>query len=156
MPTPTTAYGSRTSRTVRSPAGETTEERRNYDKYGRLVEISSFGTSVKYRYDLKGRIARQTVDGSPIDFAYTKYGQLAGKYLGGKEKPDASVEYEYSKSGRIIARTANGVRQTYEYDGRGQLLAVKDADGNDVERYAYDKAGNMLKKQILKKWYHLI
>ena len=142
------AYGNRTSRTVRSPAGETTEERRSYDKYGRLVEIASFGTSVKYRYDAKGRIARQTVDGSPIDFAYTKYGQLAGKYLGGKEKPDASVEYEYSKSGQIVARTANGVRQTYEYDGRGQLLAVKDADGNDVERYAYDKAGNMLKKTI--------
>ena len=142
------AYGSRTSRTVRSPAGETTEERRSYDKYGRLVEIASFGTSVKYRYDAKGRIARQTVDGSPIDFAYTKYGQLAGKYLGGKEKPDAAVEYEYSKSGQIVARTANGVRQTYDYDGRGQLLAVKDADGNDVERYAYDKAGNMLKKTI--------
>ena len=141
------AYGSRTSRTVRSPAGETTEERRSYDKYGRLVEISSFGTSVKYRYDAKGRIARQTVDGSPIDFAYTKYGHLAGKYLGGKEKPDASVEYEYSKSGQSVARTANGVRQTYEYDGRGQLLAVKE-NGVHVERYAYDKAGNMLKKTI--------
>ena len=139
------AYGSRTSRTVRSANGETTEERRSYDKYGRLVEIASFGTSVKYRYDAKGRIARQTVDGSPIDFAYTKYGQLAGKYLGGKEKPDAAVEYEYSKSGQIVARTANGVRQTYEYDGRGQLLAVK---GADVERYAYDKAGNMVRKSV--------
>lgn len=144
------AYGSRTSRTVRSPAGETTEERRSYDKYGRLVEISSFGTSVKYRYDAKGRIARQTVDGSPIDFAYTKYGQLSGKYLGGKEKPDASVEYEYSKSGQIVARTANGVRQTYEYDGRGQLLAVKE-NGVHVERYAYDKAGNMTKKALLRR-----
>ena len=144
------AYGSRTSRTVRSPAGETTEERRSYDKYGRLVEIASFGTSVKYRYDAKGRIARQTVDGSPIDFAYTKYGQLAGKYLGGREKPDASVEYEYSKSGQIVARTANGVRQTYEYDGRGQLLAVKE-NGVHVERYAYDKAGNMTKKALLRR-----
>ena len=144
------AYGNRTSRTVRSPAGETTEERRSYDKYGRLVEIASLGTSVKYRYDAKGRIARQTVDGSPIDFAYTKYGQLAGKYLGGKEKPDAAVEYEYSRSGQIVARTANGVRQTYEYDGRGQLLAVKE-DGVHVERYAYDKAGNMTKKALLRR-----
>ena len=141
------AYGSRTSRKVRSANGETTEERRSYDKYGRLVEISSFGSSVKYRYDAKGRIVRQTVDGSPIDFAYTKYGQLAGKYLGGKEKPDAAVEYEYSKSGQIVARTANCVRQTYEHDGRGQLLAVKE-NGVHVERYAYDKAGNMLKKTI--------
>ena len=44
-------------------------------------------------------------------------------------------------------RTANGIRQTYEYDGRGQLLAVKE-NGVHVERYAYDKAGNMLKKTI--------
>ena len=44
-------------------------------------------------------------------------------------------------------RTANGIRQTYEYDGRGQLLVVKEGDA-DVERYAYDKAGNMLKKTI--------
>ena len=60
------------------------------------------------------------------------------------------MTYEYSKSGQIVARTANGVRQTYEYDRKGQLLAVKDADGNALERYAYDKAGNMLKKQILR------
>ena len=141
------AYGNRTSRTVSSANGETTEERRSYDKYGRLVEISSFGTSVKYRYDAKGRVARQVVDGSPIDFVYTKYGQLAGKYLGGREKPDAAVEYEYSKSGQIVARTANGVRQAYEYDGRGQLRAVKE-NGADVERYVYDKAGNMVKKTV--------
>jgi RHS repeat-associated protein len=56
--------------------------------------------------------------------------------------------YEYSKSGQIVARTANGVRQTYAYDKKGQLLAVKDAEGNAVERYAYDKAGNMLKKTV--------
>ena len=57
----------RTSRTVKSACGTSTE-RRDYDAHGRLVEISSFGTSVKYRYDAKGRIARQTIDGSPIDF----------------------------------------------------------------------------------------
>ena len=142
------AWGRRTRRTeFRLGGGETTEERRAYDKYGRLTEIASFGASVKYFYDAKGRVARQVVDGTPIDFTYTKYGQLAGKYLGGREKPEASVEYEYSKSGQIVARTANGVRQTYEYDGRGQLLAVKE-DGADVERYVYDKAGNMLRKTI--------
>ena len=50
----------------------------------------------------------------------------------------------------LVARTANGARQTYEYDGRGQLLAVKNADGSDAERYAYDKAGNMVKKKLLR------
>ena len=63
-----------------------------------------------------------------------------------KSGEDIRIEivYEYSKSGQIVVRTANGVRQTYEYDKKGQLLAVKDPDGNAVERYCYDKAGNML------------
>ena len=142
------AWGRRTSRTIRfADGGEAQEERRAYDRYGRLVEIASFGTSVKWRYDARGRVARQVVDGSPIDFAYTKDGRLAGKWLGGRESPDASVEYEYAKDGRIAARTANGVRQAFAYDARGQLVAVRE-NGADVERYAYDRAGNMVRKTI--------
>ena len=142
------AYGRRTRRTVRfADGGEAQEERRAYDKYGRLVEIAAFGTSVKWRYDARGRVARQVVDGSPIDFAYTKDGRFAGKWLGGRESPDASVEYEYSRDGRIAARTANGVRQAFAYDARGQLVAVKEG-GADVERYAYDRAGNMVRKTV--------
>ena len=142
------AWGRRTSRTIRfADGGAAQEERRAYDRYGRLVEIAAFGTSVKWRYDDRGRVARQVVDGSPIDFAYTKDGRLAGKWLGGRESPDASVEYEYAKDGRIAARTANGVRQAFAYDARGQLVAVKEG-GADVERYAYDKAGNMVRKSI--------
>ena len=141
-------WGRRTSRTVRfADGGEALEERRAYDKYGRLVEIAAFGTSVKWRYDARGRVARQVVDGSPIDFAYTKDGRLAGKWLGGRESPDASVEYEYSRDGRIAARTANGVRQAFAYDARGQLVAVRE-NGADVERYAYDRAGNMVRKTV--------
>ena len=142
------AYGRRTRRTVRfADGGEALEERRAYDKYGRLVAIAAFGTSVKWRYDARGRVARQVVDGSPIDFAYTKDGRLAGKWLGGRESPDASVEYEYSRDGRIAARTANGVRQAFAYDARGQLVAVRE-NGADVERYAYDRAGNMVRKTV--------
>ena len=146
------AYGNRLSRVTKNRKGEVvSKENRAYDKFGRLAETAAgFGSKVTYAYDSKGRLARQVVDGSPIEYEYTKYGQLAGKHLGGKLKPDASVTYEYSKSGQIVARSANGVRQTYEYDKKGQLLAVKDAEGNALERYAYDKAGNMLKKQILR------
>ncbi len=144
------AWGNRLSRVTKNRKGEVvSKENRAYDKFGRLAETAAgFGAKVTYAYDSKGRLARQIVDGSPIDYEYTKYGQLAGKHLGGKLNPDASVTYEYSKSGQIVARTANGVRQTYEYDKKGQLLAVKDADGNAVERYAYDKAGNMLRKTV--------
>ena len=44
-------------------------------------------------------------------------------------------------------RAANGFRQIFEYDRRGQLVAVKEG-GADIERYVYDKAGNMTKKTI--------
>ena len=144
------AWGSRLSRVTKNRKGEVvSKENRAYDKFGRLAEtVAGFGAKVTYAYDSKGRLARQIVDGSPIEYEYTKYGQLAGKYLGGRQSADASVVYEYSKSGQIVARTANGVRQTYEYDKKGQLLAVKDDAGNAVERYAYDKAGNMLKKTL--------
>ena len=135
---------------VRDNDGEAIEEVRSYDKFGRFVEIASFGSSVKYHYDAKGRVSRQIVDGTPIDFTYTKRAQLAGKYFGGRQNPVASLEYEYAKDGRIVARTANGIRQTYEYDRRGQLVAVKE-NGADVERYAYDKAGNMVRKTVLGK-----
>lgn len=143
-------WGNRTSRVTKGRNGTvTSSESRTYDRFGRLAETAAgFGAKVTYAYDAKGRLARQTVDGSPIDYMYTRRGQLAGKYLGGKLNPDAAVEYEYSKSGKILARTANGVRQTFEYDKKGQLLAVKDSDGNAVERYAYDKAGNMMKKMV--------
>ena len=144
------AWGNRTSRITRNRKGAViSKETRAYDRFGRLAGVSAdFGAKVTYAYDAKGRLARQTVDGSPIDYMYTRRGQLAGKYLGGLRNPDAAVEYEYSKSGKILARTANGVRQTFEYDKKGQLLAVKDADGNAVERYAYDRAGNMTKKTV--------
>jgi len=144
------AWGNLLSRVTKNRKGEVvSKETRAYDKFGRLVETKAgFGSSVLYAYDMRGRLIRQTVDGTPIDYEYTKYGQLGAKYLGGKLNPEAEVEYEYSKSGQIVARTANGVRQTYEYDKKGQLLAVKDSDGNDVERYCYDKAGNMLRKTI--------
>ena len=46
-------WGNRTSRVTCDRAGVTvSREDRSYDKYGRLVEISSFGTSVKYRYGI--------------------------------------------------------------------------------------------------------
>ena len=125
------------------------KENRAYDRLERFAEtFAGFGSKVTYAYNSKGLLARQVIDGTPIDYEYTKHGFLAGKYLGGRNEPISSVVYEYSKSGRIVARSVNGKRTAYEYDGRNQLLAVKDSDGNDIERYSYDKAGNMLKKTV--------
>ena len=58
------------------------------------------------------------------------------------------VEYVYAPDGMLAGRTVNGQIQRFEYDKRGQLLAVKDAQGNDLERYVYDPAGNILSKTV--------
>ena len=59
-----------------------------------------------------------------------------------------SVEYVYAPDGMLTGRTVNGQVQRFEYDKRGQLLAVKDSQGNDLERYVYDPAGNILSKTV--------
>ena len=58
------------------------------------------------------------------------------------------LEYFYADDGTLTGRAVNGVRQNFVYDKRGQLLAVKDARGNDIERYVYDPAGNILSKTV--------
>ena len=66
---------------------------------------------------------------------------FAGKIL-------AEIEYFYADDGSLIGKAFNGKRVNFEYDLRGQLLAVKDAQGKDLERYTYDPAGNRLSKTI--------
>ena len=66
---------------------------------------------------------------------------FAGKVLAG-------IEYFYSDDGTLTGKAFNGKRVNFEYDLRGQLLAVKDAQGKDLERYTYDPAGNRLSKTI--------
>ncbi|MBO5307443.1 MAG: hypothetical protein J6C40_05515 [Lentisphaeria bacterium] len=66
---------------------------------------------------------------------------FAGKVL-------AEIEYFYSDDGTLTGKAFNGKRVNFEYDLRGQLLAVKDAQDKDLERYTYDPAGNRLSKTI--------
>ena len=59
-----------------------------------------------------------------------------------------TIEYEYARDGEIVSRTVNGKVQRYAYDRRGQLTGIYDANGQAVEAYTYDAAGNILKKTI--------
>ena len=56
----------------------------------------------------------------------------------------AEIEYFYSDDGTLIGKAFNGKRVNFEYDLRGQLLAVKDAQGKDLERYTYDPQASAL------------
>ena len=60
----------------------------------------------------------------------------------------AEIEYFYAADGTLTGKAFNGNRVNFEYDLRGQLLAIKDTQGKDLERYTYDPAGNRLSKTI--------
>ena len=56
---------------------------------------------------------------------------FAGKVL-------ADIEYFYADDGTLTGKAFNSKRVNFEYDLRGQLLAVKDAQSKDLERYTCD------------------
>ena len=143
------AYGSRTLRRSLDSAGAVVdEERRSYDRYGRLSEIASGSGKVKYSYDPKGRVAKQFLGEKTIDFTYTKSGQLKTKVMSGKGGKEQELKYWYSKSGRLDARLVNGETQKFFYDFKGQLTEVRDETGAVLEKYEYDRAGNVLTKTV--------
>ena len=59
-----------------------------------------------------------------------------------------SLEYYYDSYGVLAGKAVNGQRVSYRYDVHGQLLAVTDENGNELEHYTYDPAGNRLSKTV--------
>ena len=58
------------------------------------------------------------------------------------------LDYYYDEDGVLAGKAVNGRRVNYLHDLRGQLLAVTDENGNELERYTYDPAGNRLSKTV--------
>jgi RHS repeat-associated protein len=141
------AWGQRTERVTRTPSGTLTEKR-NYDRYGRLVEIKTEKGAVRFAYNGKNQLARQNVNGTPVEYAYTPEGWLESKTLGDRAKPLSTLKYFYEQDGRIAGRSVDGKVQQYRYDARDQLVAVLGADNKLTEAYVYDPAGNILKKTV--------
>lgn len=74
------AYGQRTYRQTRNGSFRQ-EERRSYDRFGRLVKIESGNHVVLYRYNDRNQLESQILNGMRIRYEYTKYGQLKKKIL---------------------------------------------------------------------------
>jgi RHS repeat-associated protein len=146
------AWGLRTERVTRTPTG-TLAEKREYDRYGRLIRIKTGTGTAEFAYDAKNRLARQTVNGTLIDYAYTPEGWLKSKTMRGADAASgraavSTLEYFYEQDGRIAGRAVDGKFQRYAYDAKDQLTAVFDAENKLLEAYVYDPAGNILKKTV--------
>ena len=141
------AYGQRLTRTMKDAKGVATERRR-YDALGRLVEIVENGKSVQFQYDAQGRVVGQSLNGLPVTLTYTQLGLPGTKTWGNAASPLATLKYLYDKDGTLVGREINGKRQAYVQDSRSQLLSVMDSNGNPLEEYRYDPAGNILSKTV--------
>lgn len=140
-------WGQRTSRSLAGANGLALKETRAYDKYGRLVLIETGAHRMSCAYDEKSRLSAETIDGVPIELTYTKYNQLENKYFGGKAHPLSVLHYDYDKKGRIARKTQDGFAQNFSYDKKGQLVRVTEGNGQVMEEYKYDRAGNILWKK---------
>ena len=151
-------YGNRLYRATKDASGKTVSwETRQYDKVGRLVAqqggpqpvSTADAQKVTYAYDSRGRLAKQTIGGNVVEFSYNSRGQLVEKAMRSKlGETVALLKYGYAKSGKLESREVNGEYQHFVNDAKGQLVQVNDINGNPLEEYAYDPAGNMLKKTI--------
>ena len=130
----------------------------HYDYADRLVEVDALSTLgtldpvATFTYDALGnRISKTTYPGVPAAPVTTQYirGKREqcddGNIL--EERVGTSVSRAYCDmttdggSWTMAAFTATGAPQYYHCDELGNVLAVTDAGGNVLERYAYDDYG---------------
>lgn len=128
----------------------------HYDYADRLVEVdglSSLGTLAPvatFTYDALGnRISKTTYPGVPAASVTTQYVQKGAGIRNGLflHLPHASILEE--RVGTSVSRafcemtafTGTGVAQYYHCDDLGNVLALTDAGGNVLERYAYNDYG---------------
>jgi YD repeat-containing protein len=141
-----------------------------YDARGRLAEMRTDGTlAARYAYDATtGRLATKTFgNGTVVAYTYDGYGrETRVEIRSDAGKPVRAIDYLFDPLGRpsgrrvyALAQAAESIvpgatlvqleERSYVYDPMGRLAAVEVAgQPAKTERYAYDAAGNLVRKQL--------
>lgn len=137
---------------IKDPAGVSTCY--EYDILGRISRIhSAEGMEVNYGYDSLDRIERISYgNGVQTTYAYDCDGNISRLETKTESAVLLSFDYQYDGNGNRTAKTgtqgltagSSALDISYRYDVRGQLLEER-RNGESVQ-YAYDKAGNRIKK----------
>ncbi len=113
----------------------------NYDRDGLLAGV---GTMSLTRNPENGLVVKIKDDAYTVDFARNSYGELSAKTV-----TSGSILYDVSYTRDDLGRISqidetigtDSHLRTYAYDSVGRLISVKQ-DGNTIESYDYDVAGN--------------
>lgn len=145
---------------IKDPAGVCT--RYEYDILGRRSRIyNDDGLEVRYGYDALNRIRRiHYGNGVETAYAYDGDGNISSLETKAGENILLSFVYQYDGNGNRTVKTGtqaglgnitseitmgnNVLNISYRYDVRGQLLEEQRNGGSVC--YAYDKAGNRIRK----------
>lgn len=135
----------------------------SYDQNNHLIFVrDDFGAQVRYDYDCLGnvtleeRVVEENIK-SIIHYAYNKNGwriQKTEEIQGNDPVLSAVIRYGYDANGNLIKiTTPKGFEIRREYDADDRLTEERVIDKkNGIDRrvqYAYDAAGNVLKRTIL-------
>ena len=142
---------------------------------GQQLWKSSTGTQIQrsysYAYDRANRLTSGTSDEgyNESGITYDKMGNI--KTLTRPKKSATAITYNYGTSGNQLQSNSGGYARGYTYDGNGNVKTMTGTDpltitynvlnlpkqvtGSGTVSYAYDAAGNKLKKTtaIETRWY---
>jgi len=130
--------------TSRTDAGMTTTF--VWDAFDQLTQASGGATTVQYLYNGVGTRLARTVNGATTRFVVDPQPTLSQLLVETDGAGTPLARYVYG-TGLIARVDTAGQALTYHFDPRGSTVAMTDATGTVVNRYAYDEFGAVRDKQ---------
>ena len=111
-----------------------------YDSKNRLLKAASASDSETILYDAANRPVTRTINGTRTYYIYDGWNLIAEYASSGAQ---AEQYINGGQTDEILVRTGSSGNVHYQYDGLGSTVALTDAIGKVVERYAYDVFGRV-------------
>jgi len=118
-----------------------------YDSRNRLTQVTTEdGKAVSYRYNGDNLMVERAENGVTTRYYYDDRAKIVAE---GKVEGNGSItitaSYVHDDYGKLLARQVPGQgMQYYVSNGHGDITEIRDAQGNVLNRYAYDIWGNPL------------
>ncbi len=114
-----------------------------YDKLYRLTGETIYSGGITetttYTYDALSNRTSKIKNGVTTEYTYNALNQLVN---------ETGIQYTYDHNGNLIQQDGEGktARYTYDVNGRLEQATIQTSEGNSVETYGYDFAGNRIEK----------